>query len=38
MTVNKAVELVDKLKPNAYEKADKVRWLSELEGQITEEN
>lgn len=37
MTVNEAVELVDKLKPNAYDRKEKVRWLSELEGQITEE-
>ena len=37
MTINEAIELLDKLKPNAYDRKDKVRWLSELEGQITEE-
>ena len=37
MTINEAIEQLDKLKPNAYETAEKVRWLSELDGQITDE-
>ena len=37
MTINEAIEQLDRLKPNAYETAEKVRWLSELDGQITDE-
>lgn len=37
MTVSEAIAQVDALKPNAYSEADKVRWLSELDGQITDE-
>lgn len=31
MTIQEAIELVDRLKPNQYEEAEKVRWLSELD-------
>lgn len=37
MTINKAIETVDRLKPNAYSLEEKMRWLSELDGQISEE-
>lgn len=37
MTVNEAIAQVDTLKPNAYSTGEKVRWLSELDGQITDE-
>ena len=32
MTPNKAIEIVDKLKPNAYSEEDKLRWINELDG------
>ena len=32
MTIREAIELVDRLKPNQYGSADKLRWLSELDG------
>lgn len=32
MTPNKAIEIVDRLKPNAYSEEDKLRWINELEG------
>ena len=32
MTPNKAIEIVDKLKPNSYSEEDKLRWINELEG------
>ena len=31
MTIQGAIELVDRMKPNQYEEAEKVRWLSELD-------
>ena len=31
MTIQGAIELVDRMKPNQYEAAEKVRWLSELD-------
>ena len=34
MTPNKAIEIVDKLKPNSYSEEDKLRWINELEGMI----
>ena len=32
MTIREALETVDRLKPNQYGSADKLRWLSELDG------
>lgn len=32
MTPNKAIEIVDGLKPNSYSEEDKLRWINELEG------
>lgn len=32
MTPNKAIEIVDRLKPNAYSEEDKLRWINELDG------
>ena len=32
MTPNKAIEIVDRLKPNSYSEEDKLRWINELEG------
>ena len=32
MKPTKAIETVDKLKPNAYSDEDKLRWINELEG------
>lgn len=37
MTVAEAIFQADKLKPNAYDQTEKVRWLSELDGQIARE-
>lgn len=34
MTPNKAIEIVDKLKPNAYSEEDKLRWINELDGMV----
>ena len=34
MTIEKAIELVDRLKPNSYEHEQKVAWLSKLDGMI----
>ena len=34
MTPNKVIEVVDRLKPNAYSEEDKLRWISELEGMV----
>jgi hypothetical protein len=34
MTPNKAIEIVDRLKPNAYSEEDKLRWIDELEGMV----
>ena len=31
MTIREALETVDRLKPNQYGSADKLRWLSELD-------
>ena len=33
-TPNKVIETVDRVKPNAYEPEDKLRWISELDGLI----
>lgn len=37
MTIREAIELVDRLKPNQYGSADKLRWLSELDGAVYRE-
>lgn len=37
MTIRQALELVDRLKPNQYGNADKLRWLSELDGAVYRE-
>lgn len=34
MTPNKAIEIVDRLKPNAYSEEDKLRWIDELDGMV----
>lgn len=34
MTLQGAINTIDDLKPNTYTVADKVRWLSELDGKI----
>ena len=37
MTIGKAIEITDSLKNNKYKRADKVRWLSELDALIWQE-
>lgn len=37
MTIREAIDLVDLVKPNQYEDALKIKWLSKLDGQIFEE-
>ena len=32
MTPNKAIEIIDRLKPNSYSEEDKLRWINELDG------
>lgn len=34
MTIGKAIEIVDRLKPNKFQRIDKIRWLSELDALI----
>lgn len=34
MTPNKAIETVDRLKPNSYNEEDKLGWINELEGMV----
>lgn len=34
MTPNKAIEIVDGLKPNTFGDEDKLRWINELEGMV----
>lgn len=34
MTINEAIELVDALRPNQYEREMKIRWLSKLDGNV----
>lgn len=34
MTINEAIALVDRLKPNQYSESQKVMWLSQLDGKI----
>lgn len=37
MTVQQVLEQCDNLKPNSYDTAQKLRWLSECEGQLWDE-
>jgi hypothetical protein len=37
MTVNSAITRVNRLKPNGFDAADKIRWLAELDGEIRRE-
>lgn len=37
MTIREAIERTDVLKPNGFEKAEKLRWLAELDGKIYRE-
>lgn len=32
MTANKVIEIIDSLRPNAYNEEMKLRWISELDG------
>lgn len=34
MTIGEAIAIVDRLRPNRFTRADKVRWLSELDAQV----
>lgn len=34
MTPNKAIEIIDRLKPNIYTDEDKLRWINELDGMV----
>ena len=34
MYISEAIETADKLKPNAYTREDKVKWLSDIDKQI----
>lgn len=34
MTPNKAIEIVDRLRPNSYSEEDKLRWISDLDGLV----
>ena len=34
MTPNKAIEIVDRVKPNSYSEEDKLRWINELDGMV----
>lgn len=34
MTPNKAIEIIDRLRPNTYGDEDKLRWINELEGMV----
>lgn len=37
MTINKTIELTDRLKPNAFSPEIKAGWLSELDGTVARE-
>lgn len=37
MTIREAIEVTDRLTPNQYGSADKLRWLSELDGTVWHE-
>ena len=34
MTPNKAIEIIDNLRPNSYSEEDKLRWINELDGMV----
>lgn len=34
MTPNKAIEIIDRLKPNSYSEEDKLRWINEIDGMV----
>lgn len=34
MTPNKAIDIIDNLKPNSYGEEDKLRWINELDGMV----
>ena len=34
MTANKAIEIIDGLRPNSYGEEDKFRWISDLDGKV----
>jgi len=34
VTPNKAIEIIDRLKPNSYSEEDKLRWINELDGNV----
>lgn len=34
MTPNKAIEIIDRLRPNPYSEEDKLRWINELDGMV----
>ena len=37
MTITEAIRMIDAMKPNSYSDADKVAWLSKLDGAIKKE-
>lgn len=37
MTMNEVIEYVDKVRPNAYSREDKCRWLNTLDGIVARE-
>ena len=37
MTITEAIRMIDAMKPNSYSDADKVAWLSKLDGAIKQE-
>ena len=34
MTANKAIEIIDKLRPNAYDEETKFGWINDLDGKV----
>lgn len=34
MTPNKVIEIIDNLRPNAYNEEQKLRWISDLDGMV----
>ena len=34
MTANKAIEIVDSLRPNAYSEEQKFKWINKIEGMV----
>lgn len=37
MTIGKVIQIIDRLKPNKFQRVDKIRWLSELDAMIWQE-